>query len=178
MFALVGSHFNPDSMGLFLPGMSSQVGKMLGLEFDCSHLLENGSMTQDGVLDREVAYWSGLVMDTCWSLYVGRDCLLPPHKHIPDVPLPSIVPELDRIPWRHPESGLPPQYGYLSTTFEATCRLHVVGRLVLDVTKDAFEDNGVGIRDEVITAMEYVFRYLFLVFMLIRFVVTSSTNGR
>ena len=68
--------------------------------------------------------------DVCWSLYVGRDfCVAEPIG----APMPHIDPKYDEMTWFHPPSKIAPQPNNLTKTFEATCRLLMIARRIMDV---------------------------------------------
>ena len=68
--------------------------------------------------------------DVCWSLYVGRDfCVAEPIG----APMPHIDPKYDEMTWFHPPSKIAPQPNNLTETFEATCRLLMIARRIMDV---------------------------------------------
>ena len=62
--------------------MSVRIAQALGLGADCTKLLRTGRLRAAQVFDRAWAFHAGCAQDSCWSLYVGRECgiaLPPPH---------------------------------------------------------------------------------------------------
>ena len=51
------------------------------------------------MMDRNWAYWSIYSQDILWSLYVGRECSLVPHKKERMFPVPYIGSEIDTNAW-------------------------------------------------------------------------------
>ena len=60
----------------------------MGLKTDCSSWVRNGLITEADMYDRNWAYWSIYSQDILWSLYVGRECSLVPHKKERMFPVP------------------------------------------------------------------------------------------
>jgi hypothetical protein len=71
--------------------------------------------------------------DVCWSLYVGRDFCVAEPVGAKATPLPHIDPHFDEMPWFYLPAGIAPQPNNLSKTFEATCRLLLIARRIMDV---------------------------------------------
>ena len=71
--------------------------------------------------------------DVCWSLYVGRDFCVAEPIGAKATPMPHIDPKFDEMTWFHPPAKIAPQPNNLTKTFEATCRLLMIARRVMDV---------------------------------------------
>ena len=82
--------------------------------------------------DRNWAYWSTYSQDILWSLYVGRECSLVPHKKERMFPVPYIGSEIDTNAWYWAPSKMPPQPSYIVRTFAASCELMVISRRIFD----------------------------------------------
>lgn len=65
-----------------------RIAQALGLGADCTKLLRTGRLRAAQVFDRAWAFHAGCAQDSCWSLYVGRECgialPLPPSMHDDD----------------------------------------------------------------------------------------------
>ena len=71
--------------------------------------------------------------DVCWSLYVGRDFCVAEPIGAKAIPMLHIDPELDEMAWFYPPAKIAPQPSNLTKTFEATCRLLMIARRIMDV---------------------------------------------
>ncbi|KXN81352.1 Nitrogen assimilation transcription factor nit-4, partial [Leucoagaricus sp. SymC.cos] len=122
--SLIGSFYSGASnptLGFIYFGMSARVGQALGLGWDCSSWVADGSITAEDQVDRNWAYWTTVAQDVCWSLYVGREFALPSISKA--IPIPSSDIDFDK--------NLQP--GYDTKTFAATCRLLTIARGIMDV---------------------------------------------
>ena len=123
---------------------------LVGLNHDFSEWVKLEIMDESDRLDRHWANWTNFTQaslciqalllftyhfslpwqDVCWSLYVGRDfCVAEPIG----APMPHIDSKYDEMPWFHPPAQIAPQPNNLTKTFEATCRLLMIARRIMDV---------------------------------------------
>ena len=68
----------------------------------------------------------------CWSLYVGRDFSVAEPVGAKATPMPHIDSEFDKMDWFYPPAKIGPQPNNLTKTFEATCRLLMIARHIMD----------------------------------------------
>ncbi|KAL0945802.1 hypothetical protein HGRIS_012089 [Hohenbuehelia grisea] len=121
------------TLGYMYFGMSARISQALGLDIDCSALVNSGMISHDDKLDRNWAYWTTFSQDVCWSLYVGRDFCLPASSIRQKIPVPFVEEDFDGILWSHPPSNPVPQPGYLSKTFKESTKLLLIARSIMDV---------------------------------------------
>ena len=74
-----------------------------------------------------------LWQDVCWSLYVGRETTVAEPIGVKATPILHIDPKFDEMTWFHPPAQIPPQPNNLTKTFEATCRLLLIARRIMNV---------------------------------------------
>jgi len=118
------------TLGYMYFGMSARISQALGLNHDFSEWVKLGIMDEGDRLDRHWASWTNFSQDVCWSLYVGRDfCVAEPIG----APMPHIDPKYDEMTFFHPPSKIAPQPNNLTKTFEASCRLLMIARRIMDV---------------------------------------------
>ncbi|KAF8802030.1 hypothetical protein BYT27DRAFT_6777102 [Phlegmacium glaucopus] len=114
------------TLGYLYFGMSARISQ--------AQWVKRGLMDEADRLDRHWANWTTFTQDVCWSLYVGRDfCVPAPVSADTQAIMSYIDPEFDEMPWFYPPSRLAPQPNHLTKTFEATCRLLVIARRIMDV---------------------------------------------
>ena len=135
-------------------GTDDLLFSLVGLNLDVSEWVKLGLMDEAERLDRHWASWTNFTQarvfcihapssftylssppwqDVCWSLYVGRDFCVAEPTGTKATPMPHIDPEYDEITWFYPPAKIAPQPNNLTKTFEATCRLLVIARLIMDV---------------------------------------------
>ncbi|KAI0705745.1 hypothetical protein C8T65DRAFT_652622 [Cerioporus squamosus] len=130
--ALFHSTCGEQSLGYLYFGMAGRVSQALGLKTDCSSWVKSGLITEADMYDRNWAYWSIYSQDILWSLYVGRECSLVPHKKERQFPVPYVGSEIDNNAWFWAPSKMPPQPSYIVRTFAASCDLMVISRRIFD----------------------------------------------
>ncbi|GLB39659.1 putative fungal specific transcription factor [Lyophyllum shimeji] len=140
------SGLGEQTLGYLYFGMSARISQALGLSIDCSAWVKSGLISEHDMFDRNWAYWTTFTQDVCWSLYVGRDFSIPSTSDGKRIPIPSVDPQFDSVPWYHPPSGVPPQPNFLSTTFAASCELLMIARRIMDVVNGL---NNASVRHEV-----------------------------
>lgn len=121
------------TLGYMYFGMSARMSQALGLNIDFSEWVKLGIMDEADRLDRHWTNWTTFAQDVCWSLYVGRDfCVAKPIEG-DTISMSHIDPEFDEMSWFYPPAKIPPQPNNLTKTFEATCRLLMIARSIMDV---------------------------------------------
>ncbi|KAJ7594961.1 hypothetical protein C8J56DRAFT_453389 [Mycena floridula] len=142
-----------NNLGWLFFGMSTRVAEILGLSIDCSKLVKANRISRDDMLDRNWAHWTSYSLDVCWSLYVGRDCVVPSDGQ--GIPVPFVDSQFDEMPWHYPPANIPPQPSYLSRTFASTCELLVICRRLMEVVNGLRKPHSLHtVSDEVISKID------------------------
>ncbi|KAF7366737.1 Zn(2)-C6 fungal-type domain-containing protein [Mycena sanguinolenta] len=152
--AFIGTFYadNGDrAQGELFFGMSSRLSLTLGMGVDSTPWVKSGLIAHDEMIGRNWAHWTIYSLDVCWALYFGREFVGPPRR---STPMPFIDSEMDRQPWHHPPSNIPPQPNYLTRVFFESSTLLVIGRQITDVVNGLRHSS----QSEVVPVHEHITR--------------------
>ncbi|KZT62618.1 hypothetical protein CALCODRAFT_478922 [Calocera cornea HHB12733] len=115
-------------------GMAIRMAQALGLNLDCTSLVESGDISETLQRGRNTLFWSIYIQDKYWSLWFGRTVALPEGSF--NIPTPEPCPAIDLLPM-NPGEGVDEtteigcQPAFLSSTFVQTCKLMLIASKIL-----------------------------------------------
>ncbi|KAH8829218.1 hypothetical protein DL96DRAFT_1597202 [Flagelloscypha sp. PMI_526] len=143
--SILGTYYcaNGDQSSSFLySGMAARIGQALGLNFDCTPLVERGLIDDEHKRDRDWTWWSLYCQDVCQSAFAGREVSIPePPRSRKKIEIPPVEVEFDKMMWyEHPNLWF--DGNFVSLSFVWTCKLYVVCRKVTDLIGALRDDHG------------------------------------
>ncbi|KZO96359.1 hypothetical protein CALVIDRAFT_114034 [Calocera viscosa TUFC12733] len=115
-------------------GMAVRMAQALGLNLDCTSLVESGDISENLQRERNLTFWSVYIQDKYWSLWFGRTVALPDGSF--NIPIPQTCSATDLLPMNAGEgvdetTEIGCQPAFLSSTLVHTCSLMVIASKIL-----------------------------------------------
>jgi hypothetical protein len=110
----------------------------VGLNIDCSALVQAAQMSEQEMLLRRNTFWSIFTQEHMWSVYLGRPQPVPEYRYVSkavradrSVPLPTVDKQLDAMQWTWDDPTIPGIPGpsqdcFFSTAFVETTKLSLI----------------------------------------------------